>query len=65
MSWQVNSIVFETEAEARAFSRDLQAYGGLGGWTKVDKPVTHYYLGDLWTEPIANKSGLSKEIKEV
>ncbi len=55
MSWQVNSKVFETEVEAMAFSKDLQAYGGIGGWREVDKPVTHYYLGDLRTEPIKAK----------
>lgn len=52
MGYQVNSKIFETEAEAMAFSRDLMSYGGLGGWRKVSEPVTHIYKGDLWTEPV-------------
>lgn len=52
MTYKVNSKVFETENEALAFSRDLQAYGGLGGWCKVDEPVTHVYWGDLKTEKV-------------
>lgn len=60
MSWQVNSKVFETEVEAMAYSRDLQRYGGLGGWREVNEPVTHSYLGDLRTEPIK-----AEEVKNV
>ena len=52
MAYKVNSKVFETETEAREFSRDLQRYGGLGGWQEVKETPTHYYMGDLRTEPI-------------
>lgn len=54
MAYKVNSKVFETEAEARAFTRDLMALGGLGGWCKTDQPATHIYKGDGMTEPINN-----------
>ena len=52
MGWKVNSKVFETETEAREFTKDLMAMGGLGGWCKVDEPATHYYMGNLITKPI-------------
>ena len=51
-NWKVNSKVFETEIEARNYSRDLMAHGGLGGWMETDEPVTHIYLGDGMTEEI-------------
>lgn len=60
MAYKVNSKVFETENEARAFSKDLQAYGGLGGWCKVDEPVTHIYCGDGKTEPIGDGKGAKR-----
>lgn len=62
--YMVNGKVFETEKEARDFSKDLQSYGGLGGWSPTDEPVTHYYLGDLCTEPIEDFFGLIKEHRE-
>lgn len=65
MHYKVNNKVFETEDEARRFGKDLQAYGGLGGWSKTADPVTHYYLGDLMTEPIEDFFGLIKEAKGV
>lgn len=52
MAYRVNSKVFETEAEARAFSRGLMARGGLGGWCKVNEPVSHIYKGNGTTEMI-------------
>ena len=58
MSYRVNSKIFETEEEARAFSRDLQAYGGLGGWSETDEKATHRYRGDLCTEPIEAREPL-------
>lgn len=61
MGWKVNSKVFETEIEAREFSKDLMALGGLGGWCKVNEPVTHYYLGNLLTKPIEESFGVRKE----
>lgn len=63
MSYKVNGKVFETEQEAREFSKDLMAYGGIGGWRETDEPVTHYYLGDLMTEPIEDFFGLIEEHK--
>lgn len=54
MAYNVNNKVFETEKEARSFSRDLMARGGLGGWRKVNEPVTHIYKGDGMTEPIGD-----------
>ena len=63
MGYKVNSKVFETEAEAQAFTKDLQAHGGLGGWYPTDEPVTHYYLGDLLTEPVEDYFGLIAEDK--
>jgi len=62
-NYAVGSKVFATEAEAREFSRDLMAYGALGGWRETTEPVTHYYLGDLMTEPIEDYLGLIKEDK--
>ena len=52
IGYKVNSKVFETEAEARQFTKDLMAFGGLGGWSITSDPVTHRYLGNLLTEPI-------------
>ena len=52
MGYRVNSKVFETENEARKFTKDLQALGGLGGWTKTEETPTHYYMGDGRTIPI-------------
>ena len=52
MSYKVGQKVFETEGEAQSFSRDLMAYGALGGWQEVDEEPTHIYHGDLCTEPI-------------
>lgn len=49
--YKVNSKIFETEQEARDFSKDLQAYGGIGGWSETNEPTTHRYLGNLETEP--------------
>ena len=50
--YRVGQKIFETEEEARNFSRDLMSYGALGGWEKTDDPATHIYLGDLRTERI-------------
>ena len=50
-NYKVNTKVFATEKEARDFSKDLMAYGGLGGWTKTDEAVNARYLGNLETEP--------------
>lgn len=50
--YKVNSKVFETEAEAINFSRDLMAHCGLGGWMETTEPVTHRYCGDGRTEPL-------------
>lgn len=55
MGYRVNSKVFETENEAREFSRDLMSYGGLGGWTETTDPVTHIYKGDGYTEPVTER----------
>ena len=55
MNWKVGRKVFKTENEARNFSKDLQAYGALGGWCKTSEPVTHIYLGDLKTEEIVKE----------
>jgi hypothetical protein len=55
MAYKVNSKVFKTEDEARAFSRDLMSYGGLGGWTETTDPVTHIYKGDGYTEPVTER----------
>lgn len=44
--------VFETKNEVMRFSKDLQAYGGLGGWVETTEPVTHRYLGNLETERV-------------
>lgn len=55
--YKVNGKVFESEEEARKFSKDLQSYGGLGGWYPTDEPITHYYLGNLMTEPIEDFLG--------
>lgn len=63
--WAVGNKVFETEQEARQFSKDLMAHGALGGWRETSEPVTHYYLGDLMTEPIEDFFGLIKEAKDV
>lgn len=49
--YRVNKQVFATEEEARQYSKDLMAYGGLGGWSETDEPFTHIYLGDLKTQP--------------
>jgi len=64
MNWAVGKKVFETEKEARDFSRDLMSRGALGGWRETSEPVTHYYLGDLMTEPIEDYLGLIAEDKE-
>lgn len=65
MAYRVNSKVFETEAEARAFSRDLMARGGLGGWREVDEPVTHVYWGDLKTEKVGERGDKMKMTEDV
>ena len=52
MNYKINNKVFRTEEEARAFSKDLQAYGALGGWSPTEEEPTHIYKGDLCTEPI-------------
>ena len=65
MTYECNNKVFETKKEAQDFSRDLASYGCLGGWRECEKPVTHYYLGDLMTEPIDDFFGLIEERKEV
>lgn len=64
MGFRVNSKVFETEDEARHFSKDLMAYGGLGGIIKTNEVATHYYLGDLMCEPIDDFFGLIKEARD-
>lgn len=64
MAYAVGKKVFETEREAREFSKDLMARGALGGWRQTSEPVTHYYLGDLMTEPIEDYFGLIAEDKE-
>lgn len=63
MGYRVNSKVFDTEAEAISFSKDLMSRGGLGGWSETDEPVTHYYLGDGLAEPIEDFFGLIAEHK--
>lgn len=62
--YKVGKKIFKTENEARQFSKDLQAYGALGGWSETNEAVTHYYLGDLMTEPIEDYFGLIAEDKE-
>ena len=62
--YAVGEKVFETEDEARRFSKDLMSRGALGGWRETTEPVTHYYLGELMTEPIEDYFGLIKEAKE-
>lgn len=64
MAYVVGEKVFETENEARQFSKDLMERGGLGGWRETSKPATHYYLGDLMAEPIEDYFGLIAEDKE-
>lgn len=51
-NFKVNSKVFATEKEARNFSKDLMAYGGLGGWQETKEKVNSRYLGNLETEPV-------------
>lgn len=63
MSYRVNSKVFKTEEEARAFSRDLMSYGGLGGWSETLDPVTHIYKGDGYTEPVKERRGKDGYVK--
>ena len=60
----VGEKVFETEKEASRFSKDLLSHGALAGWRETTEPVTHYYLGNLMTEPIEDYFGLIKEDKE-
>ena len=55
MGYRVNGKVFETENEAREFSRDLMSYGGLGGWMETTDTVTHIYKGDGYTEPVTER----------
>ena len=52
--YAVGQKVFETEEEAREFSRDLMNHGALGGWMPTDKEVTHRYCfeGNLRTEEV-------------
>ena len=54
MNYKVNGKVFKTEEEARAFTKDLQARGGLGGWSPTEEEPTHIYRGNGYTEPIEN-----------
>ena len=61
--WAVGKWVFETEQEAKQFSKDLMSYGGLGGWRETSDPVTHYYLGNLMAEPIEDYFGMIAEDK--
>lgn len=63
MSYRVNSKVFKTEDEARAFSRDLMSLGGLGGWMETTDPVTHIYKGDGYTEPVTERRADDGRIK--
>lgn len=63
--YMVNSKVFKTEDEARAFSKDLMARGGLGGWCKVNAPVTHVYIGDGMTQPLDELFDMIKDQKGV
>lgn len=51
-NYKVNSKVFATEEEARKYTKDLMAYGGLGGWRKTPEAVTHKYIGNLETMSI-------------
>lgn len=51
-NYKVNSKVFATKEEARNFSKDLMAYGGLGGFCKTQEAVTHRYNGNLETVPV-------------
>lgn len=54
MNWRVGSKVFETEEEARQFSKDLMSRGAIGGWSPTDDEVTHRYIfgNDGLTEPV-------------
>ena len=53
-NWKVGSKVFETEEEARQFSKDLMSHGVLGGWAPTTEEVTHRYIfgNDCLTEPV-------------
>ena len=51
-NFKVNSKVFATVKEARDFSKDLMAHGGLGGWTETKEEVNARYLGNLETGPV-------------
>jgi hypothetical protein len=63
MHYKVNSKVFASEKEAVEFSMDLMAYGGIGGWSPTTEPVTHYYLGDLRTEPAVDVFICNSEVE--
>ena len=54
MNWKVGNKVFETENEAKQFSKDLMSHGVLGGWCQTEDAVTHRYIfgNDCLTEPI-------------
>lgn len=59
----VNSKVFETEEEARQFSKDFMERGIIVGYSETTDPVTHYYLGDGMACPIEDYFGLIREAK--
>ena len=58
MAYKVGKKVFETEQEARDFSRALMEQGALAGWSETTEPVTHYHLGGLMAEPIEDYFGM-------
>ena len=62
-NYVVNSKVFETEEEARQFSKDLMERGIIAGYSETADPVTHYYLGEGMTHPIEDYFGLIREAK--
>lgn len=51
MNYKVNGKVFASEKEAKEFLMDLRAYGCIGEYSPTQEGVTHYYIGDLTTEP--------------
>ena len=44
MSWKAGSKIFETEAEARQYAKDMMALGALVGICKTDEDVRHEYV---------------------
>ena len=43
-NWKAGSKIFETEAEARQYAKDMMALGALVGICKSDENVTHEYV---------------------